>query len=78
MCLAVSGKITSIENQNAEVDVQGNKVNVSIILVPEVVVDDYVLVHAGFAITKITQADHIEQERILKEVEEYALQSLEE
>ena len=53
MCLAVPGQIVSICDDTAMVDFQGNKAEVCTVLTPEAVVNDWVLVHAGFAITCI-------------------------
>ena len=49
MCIAVPGKVVSIENNFAQVDYSGNLMKVNIGLV-EPNVGDYVLVHAGCAI----------------------------
>ncbi len=49
MCIAIPGKIISVEGQHAKVDFSGNVVNVNVGLIsPEV--GQYVLVHAGCAI----------------------------
>ncbi len=54
MCLAIPSRVISIENLFAVIDVFGARKKVSLMLMPEeVVVGDYVLVHAGFAIQKI-------------------------
>ena len=50
MCLAVPGKILSIEGMAGVVDMNGVEVNVGLQLVPGAKVGDYVLMHAGFAI----------------------------
>jgi hydrogenase nickel incorporation protein HypA/HybF len=56
MCLAVPSRIISVDNLTATIDVYGARRQVSLMLLPEEPrVDDYVLVHAGFAITKITK-----------------------
>lgn len=55
MCLAIPGKILSIYGTNADVDFNGAKKQVSIALLKDVCVGDYVLVHAGFAIEKINE-----------------------
>jgi len=55
MCLAVPGKILSLKNNNAEVDFSGVRRQVSLDLVPGAKKNDYVLVHAGFAIQIIDQ-----------------------
>ena len=72
MCLAVAGKIIELAGENAVVDVRGNQVNAVTALVPEAKVDDYVLLHAGFAISIITQQDHDEQAKIFEEIEKHA------
>jgi len=59
MCLAIPGKIISIENQLATADFQGVKKEINISLV-NVKVGDYVMVHAGFAIEKM-EPDHVQE-----------------
>lgn len=60
MCLAIPGKIISINKDNAIVFFDGIKKNANISLV-DVKVGDWVMVHAGFAIEKIekNEADEI-------------------
>lgn len=67
MCLAVPGKIIEIENdgKHAIVDFGGAKRRVNIMLIPDVRVGDYVLVHTGFAIQKLAAKD---AEEILEEL----------
>ncbi|OGS07907.1 MAG: hydrogenase assembly protein HypC [Elusimicrobia bacterium RIFOXYA12_FULL_51_18] len=57
MCIAVPGKILSIENNTAEVNFSGAKRKVALDLVPGAGKGDYVLVHAGFAITVVEQSE---------------------
>lgn len=64
MCLAVPAKIIGIEEERALVDVMGARMYVGIFFVPEVRLYDYVLLHAGQAMTIID--------------EEYAKESIEE
>jgi len=58
MCLAIPGKIKSVDKKNniALVDFDGieREVNVSLVDVKK---NDYVIVHAGFAIEKLTSKD---------------------
>ncbi len=49
MCVAIPGRVDSVEGNIAKVDFSGNMVNVNIGLV-EPKVGQYVLVHAGCAI----------------------------
>ena len=68
MCLAVPGKIIEQSGEEATVDLQGNRLKVSTALTPEVVVGDWVLVHAGFAITQLDEAEARETWEYLRQV----------
>ena len=62
MCLAVPGRILSIENTDpvlraGRVDFAGIVKRVNLSCVPEAVVGDYVLVHVGFAISTVDEAE---------------------
>jgi hydrogenase expression/formation protein HypC len=50
MCLAVPMKIIKIQDSKAQVESGGLQYEVDLSLLPEAKLDDYVLVHAGFAI----------------------------
>jgi hydrogenase expression/formation protein HypC len=50
MCLAVPAKVNKINKNTAEIESFGVIKNVDITLIPEVKINDYVIVHAGFAI----------------------------
>lgn len=76
MCLAVVGKVLELEGQDALVDVQGNRINAVIALVPEVKISDHVLLHAGFAIAVISKEEYDQQQRLFKEIDEYARKAL--
>jgi hydrogenase expression/formation protein HypC len=51
------------------VDIRGNKLRAALALVPEAKPGDWVLIHAGFAITQVTQEDAAETNRLLDEME---------
>jgi hydrogenase expression/formation protein HypC len=68
MCLAIPAKIVTIKGSLANVDMMGNERVVSIDLVPEVRIGEYVLVHAGFAIGIIDDESAKETEDLLLEV----------
>jgi hydrogenase expression/formation protein HypC len=57
MCLAVPGQIVELEGDQAVVDFQGNRMKVAMTLIPEARAQDWVLVHAGFAITLIDEQE---------------------
>jgi hydrogenase expression/formation protein HypC len=56
MCLAVPAQITERNGDEAVVDLQGSRLRISALLTPEAGVGDWVLVHAGFAITQLDEA----------------------
>ncbi|KLU66486.1 hydrogenase isoenzymes formation protein HypC [Desulfosporosinus acididurans] len=68
MCLAIPAKIVSIDGVIAKVDMMGNERIISIDLVPEVRIGEYVLVHAGFAIGVVDDQSAKETEELLLEV----------
>lgn len=68
MCLAMPGKIVSIDGNTAQVDFNGVTGEADISLVPGVVVGDYVLVHAGFAIEEVETEDAEEIGLLLGEI----------
>lgn len=68
MCLAIPAKIVTMDGSLAKVDMMGNERVVSIDLVPEVKIGEYVLVHAGFAIGIIDDESAKETEELLLEV----------
>lgn len=67
MCLAIPSKITKIENLMAVIDVDGVRREASLLLVEDAQVGDYVIVHAGFAISKIDEQAALETLALLKE-----------
>jgi len=72
MCLAVPAKIVHLENTSAIADLHGNRVNVSTMLTPDVQLDDWVLIHAGFSIQKLDAQTAQETFAILADVEKAA------
>jgi len=68
MCLAIPVKIDSIaDDYQAVVEIGGVKKTISIELVDDVQVGDYVILHVGYALNKI---DPIEAEKTLQLFEE--------
>ncbi len=62
MCLAVPGKITSISGDDplwrtGQIDFGGVLKEASLAYVPEAQVGDYVIVHVGFAISRLDEAE---------------------
>jgi hydrogenase expression/formation protein HypC len=74
MCLAVPGQIIAIKDQNdpatggvGTVDFQGSRIDVSLAFVPEAKLNDWVLVHAGFALNVLDEQEAAETWQYLKE-----------
>jgi len=61
-----------IDNGMGTIDVDGVQRTASLLLVEDATVGDYVIVHAGFALHKIDEADAMESLRILKEAAAFA------
>lgn len=68
MCLAVPVKVVSIEGNEADVEIGGVRRRVSIILTPEARVGDYVLLHTGYAINVVNEAEAQETLKILEDM----------
>ena len=67
MCLAIPAKIVNIENEMGTVDMVGVQKKVSLILLEDAQVGDYIIVHAGFGIHKIDEDVAMESLKILRE-----------
>ncbi len=76
MCLAVPGKILESEevglNRVAKVDFGGVARQVFLDFVPEAAIGDYVIVHVGFAISKVDEAEAMRTYALLEELGEFA------
>lgn len=70
MCLAVPGKVLEIDGDTARVDFGGITREANVVLVPEAAVDSYVLVHAGFAIQVLNEAEAEETLSLFRELAE--------
>ncbi|MCE5346676.1 MAG: HypC/HybG/HupF family hydrogenase formation chaperone [Bacteroidales bacterium] len=68
MCLSMPARIVSIVGSKAEVSVGGTIFKAGLQLVENVKVGDYILLHAGFAIQKISEKEAAETLQILKEM----------
>jgi len=80
MCLAIPGKVTSIQGDDpllrmGKIDFGGVLKQASLAYVPEAAVGDYVVVHAGFAISRLDEAEAGKVFEYLREIE--ALSELE-
>ncbi|MBI4865242.1 MAG: HypC/HybG/HupF family hydrogenase formation chaperone [Candidatus Riflebacteria bacterium] len=70
MCLAVPGKVLDLDGLIARVDFGGVTREVAMDLLPEVRVGDYVIVHAGYAIQMVDEAEAMETLRLFEQLAE--------
>ena len=59
MCVGLAAKVVGMKNGMAVVDASGAKREVSAALLEDLEPGDYVMVHAGIAIAKITDEDNV-------------------
>lgn len=61
MCLAVPGKVLELSEENGllmgKIDFSGTTTTACLVYVPEAKVGQYVIVHAGFAISLLDEAE---------------------
>ena len=69
MCLGVPMKIISINGTDAVAEIDGVRRDASLMLLDEeMAVGDYVIVHAGFAISRLDEAEALETLELMREV----------
>jgi hydrogenase expression/formation protein HypC len=57
MCLAVPMKLVKIEGNKGLVELSGVKKEISLTLLKDVEIGDYLIIHAGFAIEKLNEKE---------------------
>ena len=79
MCLGIPGKIKEIYQQEntrmGKVDFNGVELEVCLEAVPDAQLNDYVIVHAGFAISRLSEAEARETIDILNQLESFQQES---
>lgn len=74
MCLAIPGKIVEIvdyDNHIAKVEVGGVRRNINTGMLDDVKIGEYVLIHVGFAMSRIDEKEAQETLRLLEELGSY-------
>ena len=73
MCVGIPSRIVEYPAEGlAVVDVAGARTKVSMLLLPEARIGDFVIVHAGFAIKRVDEQEAVETLRLLREIAEAA------
>jgi hydrogenase expression/formation protein HypC len=74
MCLGVPGRVTEIGQKDGvamgQVDFGGVRREVCLAYVPDVQVGDYVIVHVGFALRRLSETEAQETLKFLQELEQ--------
>ena len=68
MCLAVPMRVLSMTGGTGIAEIGGVKKTVNLIMCPEVKVEDYVIVHAGFAIEILDEKEAQERLKLFQEM----------
>ena len=70
MCLGIPGKVIEIDGIMARASVGGSIVNVGLHMIEDVRVGDYVLIHTGFALQKISEEEALETLKLIRELQD--------
>jgi hydrogenase expression/formation protein HypC len=68
MCLSIPAKVIDIDGDMAEVSIGGTVFKAGLQLVENIKPGDYILLHAGFAIQKISSEEAEETLKLLREM----------
>lgn len=71
MCLAVPARIVEMDGDRAVADAMGNRWNIRITLTPDIQLGDVVLVHAGYAITRVDEEEARKTWELFEEIAEF-------
>lgn len=78
MCLAIPGRIVEIYDEQGirmgKLDFGGTIRKCCLQYLPDATIDEYALVHVGFAISKVDAAEAARTYRLLQEIEEHMAQ----
>jgi len=72
MCVAVPGEVVKIDGQWAECRLGGTIIRARCDLVPDLRVGDYAIIHAGFVIQRLDEAEARETLSLLDQIAEHA------
>jgi hydrogenase expression/formation protein HypC len=68
MCLSIPAKVVDIKGNMADVSVGGTIFKAGLQMIENVKIGDYILLHTGFAIQKISEEEALQTLRILNEM----------
>ena len=68
MCIGIPAKVIEISGETGKVDYQGVIRETSFIMLPEVKLGDFVILHAGFAIQRLSAEDAAQTLELIEEM----------
>jgi hydrogenase expression/formation protein HypC len=71
MCVAVPMKVSAIDGPMCTAEIGGVSRQVSVLMMPEVQVGDYVIVHAGYAIERLDEEEALRTLELFRELGEF-------
>ncbi len=71
MCLSIPAKVLSVDGNMAKASVGGAIIEAGLHLVENVKEGDYILIHTGFALEKISEEEAMETLNLIKELDEF-------
>lgn len=69
MCLGIPAKIEKIDGEYAQANINGASIRIGIQLLDQVNIGDYVLIHTGYALEKLSEEEALETLKTLNELE---------
>lgn len=71
MCLGIPAKITYIDGDYADAEIDGASLRIGIQLLESVQMGDYVLVHTGYALEKLNMEEAMETIKTLQQLKDF-------
>lgn len=71
MCLGIPAKIIRIDGEYADANINGANIRIGIQLLEDVKQGDYVLVHTGYALEKLSEKEALDTIETIRQLEEF-------
>ena len=71
MCLSIPAKVLSVDGNIAKASIGGTIIEAGLHLIDDVKPGEYILIHTGYALQKISEEEAMETLKMIKELEEF-------
>jgi hydrogenase expression/formation protein HypC len=71
MCLGIPAKIIKIDGEFADANINGATIRIGLQLLEDVKPGDYVLVHTGYALEKLSEKEALETIETIRQIESF-------